>query len=67
METWERYPRLYKAKTGVGCDGFHPKVPMDLDKRNKTRIRRVLGEGGTEWQNGRNKPARRCIDGNGEI
>ena len=20
---------LYKAKTGVGCDGFHPKVPLD--------------------------------------
>ena len=19
--------RMYKAKTGVGCDGFHPKVP----------------------------------------
>ena len=25
--------RLYKAKTGVGHDGFHPKVP--LDERNK--------------------------------
>ena len=22
----------YKAKTGVGCDGFHPKVPLDLTK-----------------------------------
>ena len=23
--------RAYKAtKTGVGCDGFHPKVPLDL-------------------------------------
>ena len=22
--------RLYKAKTGVGCNGFHPKVPLDF-------------------------------------
>ena len=21
---------LHKAKTGVGCDSFHPKVPLDL-------------------------------------
>ena len=21
---------IKKAKTGVGCDGFHPKVPVDL-------------------------------------
>ena len=25
---------MYKAKTGVGCHGFHPKVPMDLTKEN---------------------------------
>ena len=24
--------RLYKAKTGVGCDAFHSKVPLDLTK-----------------------------------
>ena len=23
----EEVSRLCKAKTGVGCDGFHPKVP----------------------------------------
>ena len=27
----EEVSRLYKAKTGVGCDGFHPK-PLDLTK-----------------------------------
>ena len=25
----EKAARNYKAKTGVGCDGFHPKVPLD--------------------------------------
>ena len=25
----EEVSRLYKAKTGVGCDGFHPEVPLD--------------------------------------
>ena len=28
----EKVSRLYKAKTGVGCDGFHPKVLLDLTK-----------------------------------
>ena len=30
----ERFGRrgFYKAKTGVGSDGFHPKVPLDLTK-----------------------------------
>ena len=27
----EKASRLYKAKTGVGCDGFHPEgLPLDL-------------------------------------
>ena len=28
----EKASRKYKAKTGVGCDGFHPRVPLDLTK-----------------------------------
>ena len=32
--------KAYKAKTGGGCDGFHPKVPLDLTK--ETRIKRVF-------------------------
>ena len=46
----EKVSRLYKAKTGVGCDGFHPKVLLDLTKENKTRNRGVLREGGAEWK-----------------
>ena len=45
----EKGSRLYKAKTGVGCDGFHPKSP-GFDKRNEWRNRGVLGEGGTKWK-----------------
>ena len=26
----EEVSRLHKAKTGVGCNGFHPKVHLDL-------------------------------------
>ena len=46
----ENVSRLYEAKAGVGRDGFHPKVPFGLDKRNKRRNREVSGEGGAEWQ-----------------
>ena len=27
--------KLYKAKTGAGCDGFHPKVPLDMCQRKR--------------------------------
>ena len=40
---------MYKANTGVGCDGFHPKVSLGLTKE-KRRNRGVLGEGGTKWE-----------------
>ena len=43
----EKASRVYKANTGVGCDGFHPKVSLDLTK-DKRRNRGVLGEGGTK-------------------
>ena len=59
--------RLYKAKTGVGCDGIHPKVPMDLTKETRGEIVEFLEKVEQSGKNGRNKPARRCIDGNGEI
>ena len=42
---------MYKAKTGVvRYDGFHPKVPMVLDKRNKRINFGILTESGAEWQ-----------------
>ena len=31
----EHVSRLYKAKTGVGCDGFHPKVHLDVTKETR--------------------------------
>ena len=29
---------MYNAKTGVGCDGFHPTVPLDLTKEARREI-----------------------------
>ena len=34
----EDVSRLHKAKTGLGCDGFHPKVPLDLTKERRGEI-----------------------------
>ena len=30
--------RLYKAKTSVGCDGFHPKVLLNLTRETRGEI-----------------------------
>ena len=46
----EKVSRLYKAKTEVGCDGFHPKVPWDLAKETRGEIVEFLekvGQSGT--------------------
>ena len=34
----DKASRLYKAKTGVGCDGFHPKVPLHLTKETRRKV-----------------------------
>ena len=34
----EKASGLCKAKTGVGCDGFHPKVPLDMTKATRGEI-----------------------------
>ena len=34
----EQVSRLYKAETGMGCDGFHPEVPLDLTKETRREI-----------------------------
>ena len=34
----ENVSRLYKAKTRVGCDGFHPKVHLDLTKETREEV-----------------------------
>ena len=49
-ELEEAYQGKKSAKTGVGCDGFHPKVPLDLTRENKKRNSGVIGKGGAEWQ-----------------
>ena len=46
----ERASRMYTAKTGVGCDGFHPKVPVDLTKETTGKNDGIIGESGAEWQ-----------------
>ena len=38
----EKASRLYKEKTGVGCDGFHPKVPLDVTKETRGEILEFL-------------------------
>ena len=38
----EEVSRLFKAKTGVGCDGFHPKVPLNLTKEPRGKIMEFL-------------------------
>ena len=38
----EKPSRLYKAKTGVGCDGFHPRVPVDLTKETRGEVVELL-------------------------
>ena len=50
---------LYKARTGVGCDGFHPKVLFGFDKKKREE---KLSSSWKKWNKvvyGRNKPARR--------
>ena len=34
----EKVSRMYKAKTGVGCDGFHPQVHLDVTKETTGEI-----------------------------
>ena len=38
----EKAARNYKAKTGVACDDFHPKVPLDLEKETRGEVVQVL-------------------------
>ena len=38
----EKAWRMYKAKIGVGCDGFHPKVPLDLTNEKRGTIVELL-------------------------
>ena len=55
----EKASRLYKAKTGVGYDGFHAKVPLDLTRETKEKLWNSW-RGWNRVASGRNKLARRC-------
>ena len=57
----EEASRLYTAKTGVGCDGFHPKVHLELTKETKGgEIVKFLEKRWNRVENDRNKLVRRC-------
>ena len=55
--TWKKASRMCKAKTGVGCDGFHLQVPLDFDKRNE---RRNCGEFLEKVEQSGNWPQQAC-------
>ena len=38
----EKTTRNYKAQTAVGCDGFHPKVPLDLTRETRGEVEEFL-------------------------
>ena len=38
----EKVSSLHRAKTGVGCDGFHPKVSLDLTKETGGEVAEFL-------------------------
>ena len=40
----EKVSKLYKAKTGVWCDGFHSKVPLDVTNETRGEIVEFLEE-----------------------
>ena len=48
----EKSSGLCKAKTEVGCGGFHPKVPLDLTKETSREIVEFLEkvEQSGKWQ-----------------
>ena len=60
--TWKKASRLYKAQLGVGCDGFHPEVALDLTKETRGEIVEFL-EKWSRVASGRNKLVRRYFSG----
>ena len=54
----EKAARNYKAKTGVVCDGFHPKVPLDLTIETRGEVVEFM-EKVEQCGSGRNKFAQR--------
>ena len=46
---WKKVSRLYTGKTGVGCDGFHPKFPLDLTEGTTGEIVEEKVEQSGKW------------------
>ena len=46
----ENLSRLYKAKTGVGCDGYHSKIRLDVAKETRGEIVEFLDKSRAEWE-----------------
>ena len=42
LKKLEKAAKSYKAKTGMGCDGFHPKVSLDLTRETRGEVVDVL-------------------------
>ena len=42
-------PRGYKGTTGVGCDGFHPRVPLVFERHSRISGE-LLRAGRAEWE-----------------
>ena len=45
----EKVSKWYKAKTRVGCDGFHPKVLLDMTKETRGEIEKLMEEQSGQW------------------
>ena len=45
----EKASKLFQAKR-VGCDGFHPKVPMDLTKETKVEMVELVEKVEQRWK-----------------
>ena len=43
-ESLQRPARSYKATTGVGCDGSHPRVPVDFSKETGEEVEKFLAK-----------------------
>ena len=56
----EKASRFYEAKTGVGCDGFHPEVPLDLTRETRGEVVEFLEKVGHCGKWPQNKLALQC-------
>ena len=46
----DKAARSHKAATGLGCDGCHSKVLLDLPEEPREEIDKFPGKSGTVWE-----------------